>query len=40
MGFLASDTSASPQMKIDPNLCAGCIQCSQVCKFGAIKRVR
>ena len=28
------------QMKIDPNLCAGCIQCSQVCKFGAIKRVR
>ena len=28
------------QMKIDPDLCAGCIQCSQVCKFGAIKRVR
>ena len=28
------------QMKIDPNLCAGCKQCSQVCKFGAIKRVR
>lgn len=28
------------QMKIDPSLCAGCIQCSQVCKFGAIKRVR
>ena len=28
------------QMKIDPNLCAGCIQCSQVCKFGAIKRVQ
>ena len=28
------------QMKIDPNLCAGCRQCGQVCKFGAIKRVR
>ena len=28
------------QMAIDPNLCAGCIQCSQVCKFGAIRRVR
>ena len=28
------------KMKIDPSLCAGCIQCSQVCKFGAIKRVR
>ena len=28
------------QMAIDPNLCAGCSQCSQVCKFGAIKRVR
>ncbi|MBO7721000.1 MAG: 4Fe-4S binding protein [Kiritimatiellae bacterium] len=28
------------KMKIDPNLCAGCRQCSQVCKFGAIKRVR
>ena len=28
------------QMKIDPSLCAGCKQCSQVCKFGAIKRVR
>ena len=28
------------QMKIDPSLCAGCSQCSQVCKFGAIKRVR
>ena len=26
------------QMKVDPNLCAGCIQCSQVCKFGAITR--
>ena len=28
------------QMKIDANLCAGCKQCSQVCKFGAIKRIR
>ena len=28
------------QMEIDPSQCAGCIQCSQVCKFGAIKRVR
>ncbi|MBR7180903.1 MAG: indolepyruvate ferredoxin oxidoreductase subunit alpha [Kiritimatiellae bacterium] len=28
------------QMKIDHNLCAGCKQCGQVCKFGAIKRVR
>jgi len=28
------------QMKIDPTLCAGCKQCSQVCKFGVIKRVR
>ncbi len=28
------------QMKIDPSLCAGCRQCGQVCKFGAIKRVR
>ena len=28
------------QMKIDPSQCAGCIQCGQVCKFGAIKRVR
>ena len=28
------------QMKIDPSLCAGCSQCSQVCKFGAIVRVR
>ena len=28
------------QMKIDPNLCAGCRQCSQVCRFGAIRRVR
>ena len=28
------------QMKIDPNLCAGCKQCGQVCKFGAIRRVR
>ena len=28
------------QMVIDPGLCAGCTQCSQICKFGAIKRVR
>lgn len=28
------------QMVIDPSQCAGCIQCSQVCKFGAIERVR
>ena len=28
------------QMKIDANLCAGCKQCGQVCKFGAIRRVR
>ena len=28
------------QMKIDSSLCAGCTQCSQVCKFGAIKRVK
>jgi len=28
------------QMIIDPNQCAGCIQCGQVCKFGAITRVR
>ena len=28
------------QMVIDPNLCAGCKQCSQVCKFGAIRRIR
>ena len=28
------------QMKIDASLCAGCKQCGQVCKFGAIKRVR
>ncbi len=28
------------QMKIDPNLCAGCKQCSQICRFGAIKRIR
>ncbi len=28
------------QMVIDPNQCAGCKQCQQVCKFGAIKRVR
>ena len=28
------------KMKIDPTLCAGCRHCTQVCKFGAIKRVR
>ena len=28
------------QMKIDASLCAGCKQCSQVCKFGAIRRVK
>ena len=28
------------QMKIDPSLCAGCSQCQQVCKFGAIKRIK
>ena len=28
------------QMKIDPALCAGCRQCRQVCKFGAIKKIR
>ena len=28
------------QMKIDPTQCAGCSQCGQVCKFGAIKRVK
>ena len=28
------------QMKIDPSLCAGCKQCQQVCKFGAITRIR
>ncbi len=28
------------QMVVDPNQCAGCTQCSQVCKFDAIKRVR
>jgi len=28
------------QMKIDPTQCAGCKQCGQVCKFGAITRVR
>ena len=28
------------QMVIDASQGAGCIQCSQVCKFGAIKRVR
>jgi len=28
------------KMKIDASLCAGCSHCTQVCKFGAIKRVR
>ena len=28
------------QMKIDPTQCAGCSQCGQVCKFGAIKRIK
>ena len=28
------------KMKIDAGLCAGCKHCSQVCKFGAIRRVR
>ncbi len=28
------------KMRIDPSLCAGCRQCTQVCKFGAIRRVR
>lgn len=28
------------KMKIDPSLCAGCKQCSQVCRFDAIVRVR
>ncbi len=28
------------QMKIDPSQCAGCKQCQQVCKFGAITRIR
>ena len=28
------------QMKIDSSLCAGCKQCQQVCKFGAITRIR
>ncbi len=28
------------QMVIDSNQCAGCKQCQQVCKFGAIRRVR
>ncbi len=28
------------QMKIDPGQCAGCIQCRQVCKFDAIRKVR
>ena len=28
------------QMKIDASLCAGCKQCQQICKFGAIKRIK
>ena len=28
------------KMKIDSSLCAGCSHCTQVCKFGAIKRIR
>lgn len=28
------------KMEIDPELCAGCSQCRQVCRFGAIKKVR
>ena len=28
------------KMKIDASLCAGCSHCTQVCKFGAITRVR
>ena len=28
------------KMKIDASLCAGCSHCRQVCKFGAIKKVR
>ncbi len=28
------------QMTIDPNLCAGCKQCQQVCPFNAIERIR
>ena len=28
------------QMKIDATQCAGCRHCTQVCKFGAIKRIR
>ena len=28
------------KMKIDASQCAGCKHCTQVCKFGAIKRVR
>ena len=28
------------KMTIDANLCAGCSHCTQVCRFGAIKRVR
>jgi len=28
------------KMRIDASLCAGCSHCTQVCKFGAIKRVK
>ncbi len=28
------------QMTIDANQCAGCSHCTQVCKFGAIRRIR
>ena len=28
------------KMAIDASLCAGCSHCTQVCRFGAIKRVR
>ena len=28
------------QMKIDASLCSGCKQCQQLCKFGAIKRIK
>ncbi len=32
--------SGAFQMVVDANQCAGCTQCSQVCKFDAIRRVR
>ena len=28
------------QMKIDPAQCAGCTHCAQVCRFGAISKVK